>query len=64
MSRGLPCPFDVGDWVYHVVDPRHVGRVVLIESGLWARVAWRKNLSEDLPVKKLRKAAWIRSDER
>jgi hypothetical protein len=56
MSRGLPCPFNVGDWVYDVVDPRHVGRIVLIDSGLFARIEWRKNLvSEALPIKQLRK---------
>lgn len=50
MSRGLPHSFRCGDWVYDPIDPRHIGRIKLIDSGLFVVVEWRKGLASQLSI--------------
>lgn len=38
--RGLPHKFRCGDFVYEVIDVTHVGRIVQIDSGIWATIKW------------------------
>ena len=45
--RGIVHNFNCGDWVYDPVDPRHVGRIVAIQDGIWATVEWRPGLVSD-----------------
>jgi hypothetical protein len=54
--RGLPHSFHCGDWVYDQVDPRHVGRIKLIDSGLFAVIEWRAGLYSTLRISHIRHA--------
>jgi len=50
-------PFRCGDRVYDVIDPRHVGTIVLMESDLWATIRWQDKhpkLESVLPIRHLR----------
>jgi hypothetical protein len=51
--RGLKHNFRCGDRVYDKVDPRHVGRIKLIDSGLFVVVEWRKGLYSTLRINKI-----------
>lgn len=56
--RGLAHSFRCGDRVYDPVDPRHIGTIVMIDSGIWARVQWDPPytyLFSDLRLTKLEK---------
>jgi len=41
--RGLIHTFRCGDWVIDQTDPRHVGRIIEINSGIWATVQWERD---------------------
>lgn len=49
----------LGDKVYDTVDPRHTGRVILINSGLFATIKWDDHPSyySTLPLRVLKLAA-------
>ena len=55
LRNGMKSEFSIGDLVYDVVDARHIGEVVQLDSGISATVRWRKNLESTLLITSLRK---------
>lgn len=45
----------IGDLVYDQIDPRHVGRLVAIDSDLFGVVRWDNDQRSTLPLRHLRK---------